>query len=88
MIRKVIIQNRAGLHARPISKFVEVAGKFDSKLIVRFNDQDVNGKSIIELMTLGAYCGAELQLISEGEDCESQLDSLEELILSGFKEAY
>jgi phosphotransferase system HPr (HPr) family protein len=84
--RKVIIQNRAGLHARPISKFVEIASKFKSNLTVRCNGQDVDGKSIIQLMTLAANCGAELELISEGQDSETLLDSLEALILSGFEE--
>jgi len=82
--RKVIIKNRAGLHARPTSKFVEVASKFSSSLIVNFNGQSVDGKSIIQLLTLAANCGSELELISEGEDSKVLLDSLESLVLSGF----
>lgn len=84
--RKVVIQNRAGLHARPISKIVKLACKYEAPLTISYNDQTVDGKSIFELMTLAAHCGAELELISEGEDSEALLNSLEELILSGFEE--
>ena len=84
--RKVVIQNRAGLHARPISKIVKLACEYDAPLTIAFDGQAVDGKSIFELMTLAAHCGAELELISEGEDSEALLDSIQELILSGFGE--
>jgi len=51
---------------------------------VNFNGQSVDGKSIIQLLTLAANCGSELELISEGEDSKVLLDSLESLVLSGF----
>ena len=84
--RKVTICNRAGLHARPISKFVETASRFASNLTVRYNGHKVDGKSIIQLMTLAAHFGAELELMSEGGDAEMLLDALEELIMSKFDE--
>ena len=50
------------------------------------NGQAVDGKSIIQLMTLAAGCGTELELVSEGEDAEELLNSLEALISAGFDE--
>jgi len=84
--KKVIIPNRAGLHARPISRFVEIASKFTSPLKVVCNGQSVDGKSIIQLMTLAAGCGTELELVSEGDDAEQMLDSLCALVSTGFDE--
>jgi phosphotransferase system HPr (HPr) family protein len=81
-----MIQNRAGLHARPISRFVELASQFQATLTVRYNGQTVDGKSIIQLMTLAAGFGSELELISEGQDSEQLLESLEKLVLDGFDE--
>ena len=81
-----MIQNRAGLHARPISRFVEIASSFQAPLTVRCNGQTVDGKSIIQLMTLAAGFGTELELISEGEDSGKLLESLENLILTKFDE--
>ncbi|MBU0755020.1 MAG: HPr family phosphocarrier protein [Planctomycetes bacterium] len=86
MKRTVTISNRAGLHARPISKFVEIANRFQADLKVFCNGQTVNGKSIIQLMTLAAAMGTELELISEGVDSQALLDSLEVLVLEGFEE--
>lgn len=86
LIRRVTIPNRAGLHARPISRFVETASQYEAPLTVRFNGQAVDGKSIIQLMTLAAGMGSELELVSEGPDAPELLDALERLVRSGFGE--
>lgn len=86
VIKKVTIRNRAGLHARPISRFVETASRYEAPLTVRFNGQTVDGKSIIQLMTLAAGMGSELELVSEGADAPQLLAALEELVHSGFGE--
>lgn len=86
MKKKVTISNRAGLHARPISKFVELANRFQAPLEVCCNGQSVDGKSIIQLMTLAAAFGTELELISEGSDSDVLLDSLVALVNSRFEE--
>ncbi len=85
-VRRVTISNRAGLHARPCHAVVTTAMGFQSKLTVVGEGREVNGKSILELMTLGAAQGAELELRAEGEDAAQLLDSLEALIQSGFGE--
>lgn len=85
--KKVIIPNRAGLHARPISRFVEIASKYASPLQVVCNGQTVDGKSIIQLMTLAAGYGTEIEMVSEGDDAEQLLDSLYALVSAGFDEA-
>ena len=86
MQKVVIITNEAGLHARPISQFVETASRFRAPLKVSCNGKEVDGKSILQLMTLAAAQGHELELRSEGDDAEEMLRSLEDLIKSGFHE--
>ncbi len=82
----VTIPNKAGLHARPISQFVEIASRYQAPLAVSCNGREVDGKSILQLMTLAAACGTELELESEGVDAEEMLKSLENLIRAGFHE--
>ncbi len=82
----VVIPNKAGLHARPISQFVEIASRFQASLAVSCNGREVDGKSILQLMTLAAACGNELELESNGVDAEEMLKSLENLIKAGFHE--
>ena len=58
----VPVQNRYGLHARPAMKFVERANHFTSDVYVSKDGEEVNGKSIMGLMTLAAECGSLLRL--------------------------
>jgi phosphotransferase system HPr (HPr) family protein len=74
--KKVIITNPQGLHMRPIAAFAQMAGRFQSTVTVYFGGQSVNGKSILDLMLLGAVQGSELTLEAAGPDAEKALDAL------------
>lgn len=84
--RDVTISNPEGLHARPCHAVVATANAFVSTLEVRFDGRAVNGKSILQLMTLVAGPGAVLELVAEGEDADSCIAELVTLIESGFGE--
>ena len=85
--RRTKIINTNGLHARPATRFAEVASKFNSEIFVRTaNKEEINGKSIIDLLTLGAKRGTELLITADGEDNEIALDALEGLVNDGFDE--
>jgi len=84
--RCVPIVNSKGLHARPSHAFVSRALEFEAEVRVRCSGVEVNGKSILELMTLGAACDAELELCCTGSDGEAALTALVALIESGFDE--
>ncbi|HKX46764.1 MAG TPA: HPr family phosphocarrier protein [Planctomycetota bacterium] len=84
--RKVRIANRQGLHARPCSAVVSAALEFRSELRVALDGREVNGKSILELMTLNAAHGTELELAARGADAERLLERLERLFADGFGE--
>lgn len=84
--RRVRLCNPAGLHARPCHAVVTTAMAFQSHLLVRHGGREVNGKSILELMTLNAGPEAELELVARGGDAEALLERLTVLIQSGFGE--
>lgn len=77
---EVEIKNKAGLHARPSSLFVQTASQFDSEIIVKFADEEINGKSIMGLMLLAAEQGRRLLLEADGPDEEEMLEALKELV--------
>ncbi|WP_319369919.1 HPr family phosphocarrier protein [uncultured Ilyobacter sp.] len=77
---EVQIKNKAGLHARPSSLFVQTASEFDSDVIVKCDDEEVNGKSIMGLMLLAAEQGRTLILEADGEDEAHLLEALRDLI--------
>ena len=79
--KKIIIKNEQGLHARPAAIFVQIANKYESNIIVRKGKQEVNGKSIMGLLTLAAEKGAKLNIKANGPDAKEAIEELEEVIL-------
>ena len=86
MERAIVIRNRYGLHARPAAEFVKLATRFRSSIMVRKQDLEVNGKSIMGIMMLAAECGSEIVIRAAGEDAPDALDALEHLVNSRFGE--
>jgi phosphocarrier protein len=84
--RAAVLKNRHGLHARPISRLVEVAVRYSSELTVTHDGRTADGRSILELMTLGAGPGATLTFAARGEDAEELLDALSRLVEEDFGE--
>lgn len=81
--KKVILMNESGLHARPASVFVNEANKFKSDISIIKEDKECNGKSIINLLSLGAAKGDCITIKTVGEDEEQALEGLVKLIENG-----
>lgn len=77
---EVEIKNEAGLHARPSSLFVQIAGEYDANVTVVSEGEEVNGKSIMGLMLLAAEKGRKLKLIADGPQENEVLVALKKLI--------
>ena len=80
--KKLVIKNEQGLHARPAALFVQIANKYESDILVRKGKQEVNGKSIMGLMTLAAEKNSSIILKVEGPDAEEAMKELEALLNS------
>ena len=65
---KVTIINKAGMHTRPAATIVKLASKFKCEFFIYKDGLNINGKSIIGVMTLAAEMGSEVILTFEGED--------------------
>ena len=84
---KVEIINKLGLHARAALKFVELSSKHSSQVTVAREGREVNGKSILGLMTLAAQKGTTLSIETKGEDEKELLDALRTLVSNKFGES-
>ncbi len=84
--KKVIINNKLGLHARAAAKLVHLSSRFGSEIKVAKNDHIVNGKSIMGIMMLAASKGTQLELTVSGEDEEEAATEIEALINNRFGE--
>ena len=80
--KKLIVKNKQGLHARPAALFVQVANKFDSRITIKRDEEEVNGKSIMGILMLGAEKGSEILIEVDGEDAETAMIELEKLIVN------
>jgi phosphocarrier protein HPr len=84
--RNVVVVNTQGFHARPAHLFVKMAMSFQSKVQIRKGNQTIDGKSILDLLTLGAGNGTELTLRAAGADADAAVEALAQLVESGFGE--
>lgn len=82
----VVVPNKQGLHARPIALITQTARPFSARFTVTRDGQEVDGRSVLELMTLCAPQGTELLLQADGEDAARLLASVAEVIQGGFGE--
>lgn len=80
------IKNKLGFHARAAVLFVKAAGKFESKITISKDDIEVNGKSIMGILMLGAAMGTTITVVAKGSDAERAVRELGNLILSKFGE--
>ena len=84
--RKVEIINNAGLHTRPAATIVKIAAKYKSDFYIGKDGININGKSIIGVMTLAAEKGSYLNLTFEGEDEQEAADAIVDYFNRGFDE--
>jgi phosphocarrier protein HPr len=84
--RQVTVVNPQGFHARPAHLFVKLATTFQSQIEIVKGNEVVNGKSILDLLTLGAGNGTTLTLRANGPDAEAAVEALARLIEGGFGE--
>ena len=87
--KEVTVINERGLHARPAMQFVDVANEFTSEITVRRGGEDpleVDGKSVMQMITLEAVHGTPLKILAQGDDAEAAVDRLAELFESKFGE--
>ncbi len=82
----VTIVNKLGLHARATAKLVNCASRFASEVWISRGEHEVNGKSIMGVLTLAAGRGTELGLRVEGSDEAAAVSAITELIANYFGE--
>lgn len=87
-VRRVRLVNTQGMHLRPLKQVVQTAAKFAASVTIENASTGyvADAKSAIELMMLQAPLGTELVITADGEDAESALGAICELVEAGFGE--
>lgn len=87
MIEKTVtIINRTGLHTRPAAALVKMASRYKAEFMIEKDSVEINGKSIIGVMTLAAEQGSTLILRFDGPDEEEAAAAILDLFERGFDE--
>ncbi len=87
MIEKTVkIVNQAGLHTRPAATIVKLAAKYKCEFNISKDGININGKSIIGVMTLAAEKGSELLLSFDGSDEKEASEEISDYFSRGFDE--
>jgi len=82
----LMLTNKLGLHARAAAVFVKALNGLDAQVTVSWDGRTVNGRSVLELMTLGAPHGSALEVQVSGADAEAALAALTMVVENRFYE--
>lgn len=80
------IRNKLGIHARAAAKIVESANRFHADVVLEKDGYEVNGRSILDILTLYCPKGSRLTVRFSGVDAAEAMKTLEILIDGKFGE--
>lgn len=86
VVRELPIINKRGLHARASAKFVQTVERFDARICVCRNGEEVCGTSIMGLMMLAASTGTSVTVTARGPEAEAAISALSDLVANRFGE--
>lgn len=87
MVSKLFtITNAQGLHMRPASLFSTAMVKYGCSVTIKFNGNDYNAKSLLNIIAACIKCGSDIEVICDGENENEALAEAAQLIESGFGE--
>lgn len=84
--KKLVIDNKLGLHARPAALLVRTANRFKSEVSIQKGKHKVNGKSIMGVMMLAAGPGSRITIRVSGPDAANAMKEIEKLFQRNFGE--
>lgn len=84
--QKITITNSQGLHMRPAGIFAQEMGKFDCNVYIKFKNNRINAKSLLNIIAACIKCGSEISIECEGTDEREAMAKAIELINSGLGE--
>lgn len=84
--QEVEIINKLGLHARAAAKLSHLANTFSANIFLIYNNEKVNAKSLLGILTLAASIGNSITIVAEGKDEEKAVQQMVKLFNNKFDE--
>ncbi len=84
--RELTVLNKLGLHARSAATIVRELSKFKSRVTLKKGETVVDGKSILDIITLDCPRGSRVHVKITGDDADEAMKALTELFSNRFGE--
>lgn len=84
--QKMTVKNPQGLHMRPAGVFAKEMGKFECSVFIKYKNNKVNAKSLLNIIAACIKCGSEIDIECDGADEQEAMAKAIELIESGLGE--
>lgn len=82
LTRQITLRNPTGLHARPAAQWVEAASRYQCEVRIRLAGSEVDGKSMLGVLSLGMGAGTTFDLVVDGPDEVEAAEGLAGLVLN------
>lgn len=76
----ITLKSTEGLHASIASKVVQLAGKYDANVQIKYDNITIDAKSILGLLSLAIPKGENLEIVAEGTDALQAIQELQKLL--------
>jgi phosphotransferase system enzyme I (PtsI) len=85
-IKSLKVINELGMHARAAGQIVALVNKYGTTLFLKKDDREVDGSSILSILSLDSPKGDEIEARAVGENAKEFMDELEALFNAKFGE--
>ena len=85
-IKTFEIKNKLGMHARPAAKLANISSQYKSEIFFERNGLVVDGKSLLDILTLACPMGSKITIRADGSDACEAIAALGTLIDDKFGE--
>lgn len=86
LVKKIKVKNKLGLHVRPAALIVKILQVSRSKVFFTYNQETVNARSVMSILTLAAKKNASIVVTVDGQDASQTMQALEEAFSKAFGE--
>ena len=84
--KDVTVVNELGLHARSAAKIAELARDAKAKVWLQKNEERVDARSILDILTLACEKGSKLTIVIDDRSDMETLNRIAALVANGFGE--
>lgn len=80
IVRELVVKSKTGFHARPATLWIQEASRYQSSIVMKKDENEVDGKSLLGILSLELTPGSRFGLIVEGVDEVEAAKNLENLV--------